>query len=123
MSARREGGPEIVIAEQRVGRATHEYAVVGIGADPAEYAEYALHEQRRLRQFAVEEIGEIIQMSDVVAFVLVAGAKVGHDFVNARHVSERVAEDEARAVLDVLLLPRKLPFLDLAAHQMEREVH
>ncbi len=73
----REHRPDIVVAEESVGGAAHEDYIIRIGADAAEDAEYALDEQRRLRQL-VEEVREIVQVPDVIALMLVARAEIGH---------------------------------------------
>ena len=39
-------------------------------ADAAENAEYRLHEQWRRDQSAIEEMREVVQMADVIAFEL-----------------------------------------------------
>ena len=51
--------------------------VLGMGADAAEDAEHALHEERRLDQAAIGEMGERVEMADVVALDLEARAVLG----------------------------------------------
>jgi hypothetical protein len=41
--------------------------VLGAGADAAEHAEDGLHEQRRREQPALEEMGERVEIADIVA--------------------------------------------------------
>ena len=62
--------PVILIAEQPVGRALHEQQIVEIGPDAAENAEDQLHEHRRLEQAAIDAMGEVVEVTRVVAFVL-----------------------------------------------------
>ena len=62
--------PPIILAEQLVGGALHEEQILEIGADAAENAEDQLQEDRRLEQAAIEAMGEIVEMADVVALVL-----------------------------------------------------
>ncbi len=74
MSAGGEDGPQIVVAEQSVGGAPHMHHVLRMRADAAHDAEDGLHEKRRLDQLAVEEIGERVEMADIVALAFEAGA-------------------------------------------------
>ena len=66
--------PLIVVAEQLVGGPLHEHQVFHVGADAAEDAEDELQEDRRLEPAFVDAMGEIVEMPDVVAFVLELGA-------------------------------------------------
>ena len=52
----------------------HEHQVARVGADAAEDAEDGLHEQRRLDQLLVEAVGQVVEVADVVALELEAGA-------------------------------------------------
>ena len=61
---------KIVLAEQPVGGALHEHQIVEVGADAAEDAEDQLHEYRRLEQAAVEAMGQVVEVADIIAFVL-----------------------------------------------------
>jgi hypothetical protein len=63
-------------------------------ANAAKQAEHRLHEEGRLHQPAVGEVGEIVEMGDVVAFELKARAVVVAGRQNVLDVLERVAEDE-----------------------------
>ncbi len=60
--------PVIVVAEQPVGGPLHEHQIVRIGADAAQNAEDRLDEERRLDQPAVEEMREVVEVADIVAF-------------------------------------------------------
>ena len=62
------------VAEQAVRRALHVHQVLGLGADAAEDAEDQLHEQRRLDELALEHVREVVEVADVVALELEAGA-------------------------------------------------
>ena len=64
----------VVVAEQAVGGALHVHEVLDVGADAAEDPEDRLHEQRRLDEAAVEEVREVVEVADVVALELEAGA-------------------------------------------------
>ena len=48
--------------------------VLGARSDTAEYAENSLDEQRRFKQAPVKEMGERIEMSNIVAFAFEAGS-------------------------------------------------
>ena len=74
VGARAEHRPVIIVAEQPVGGALHLHDVLGMRADAAEDAEHRLHEQRRLDHAAVEEVPQRVEMADVVALDLEAGA-------------------------------------------------
>src|SRR5262252_2279022 len=69
-----EHRPRIVVAEQLVGGALHEEKVLHVGADAAENAEDQLQEDRGLEPAFVDAVGEIVEMTDVVALVLELGA-------------------------------------------------
>src|SRR5437763_5796840 len=62
--------PQIILAEQPVGGALHKEQIVEIRADAAENAEEELQEHRRLEQAVVDAMGEIVQVSGIVAFML-----------------------------------------------------
>ena len=47
-----------------------------IGADAAQDAEYRLYEERRLDDPAVDEMGQVIKMANIVAFELKARAVI-----------------------------------------------
>ena len=54
-----------------------------------------LDEERRLEPAAVDEMREVVEVPDIVAFVLEAGAVLlAEHFQDALDVAERVAEDE-----------------------------
>ena len=74
VAAGAEDRPVVVVAEQLVGDALHVHEVLGVGADAAEDAEDRLHEERRLDQLALEEVGEVVEVPDVVALELEARA-------------------------------------------------
>jgi hypothetical protein len=66
--------PAIGVAEQLVGDALHMAEILRCGADAAQDAEDRLHEERRLDQPAIEEMGEGVEVADVVALELEARA-------------------------------------------------
>ena len=72
VAARAEHRPLVVLAEQLVGDALHVDQVVRVRADAAEDPEDRLDEERRLDQSAFEEVGQVVQVADVVALELEA---------------------------------------------------
>ena len=60
----------IVVTEQAVGDPAHVDEVLGIGADASEDPEDRLDEERRLDQPALEQVGEVVEVADVVALEL-----------------------------------------------------
>ena len=85
VAAGREHRPVVLVAEQLVGDALHVDDVLRIGADAAEDAEDRLHEQRRLDEAALEEMGEGVEMADVVALELEARAAAFAQAPSSRH--------------------------------------
>ena len=74
-------------------------------ADAAEDAEHGLHEERRLHQPALEEMGEIVEMGGVVALELEARAGVAERPQHELDILEGVAEHEIARILERLRLP------------------
>jgi hypothetical protein len=64
--------------------------VLVIGADAAQDAEDRLHEERRLGEAPVEEMGQAIEMADVIAFELEAGAMPSPSSFMTRSMSLKV---------------------------------
>ena len=111
-AARRQHRPAIVVAEQAIRGFLHEHEIAHVGADAAEDAEDGLDEERRLDEPAVDEMREIVEMPDVVAFVLEARAVLlAEHLQDALDVAERVAEDEIVGAPQIGLLPVVLPGL------------
>ena len=105
----------ILVAEQPVGGALHVRDVLGMRADAAEDAEHRLDEERRLDQPAVGEMGERVEMADVVALELEARAVVGAGRQDVLDVLEGVVEDAVARGLEMRPLPVELEVLDSAA--------
>ncbi len=95
-----------------------------VGADPAEDPEHALDEERRLREPPVGEVGQGVQVADVVALVLEPGAAPLPQLPQrVLDLLEGVDEGGAVGVLDVGLLPRVLPARHLLGDAGVHEVH
>src|SRR5438067_2144207 len=69
-----EHRPGIIVAEQLVGGALHEHEIVHVRPYATENAEDQLQEDRRFEPAPVDAVGEIVEVPDVVAFVLELGA-------------------------------------------------
>ena len=106
-----EHRPVIVVPEQPVGGALHMRDVLGMGADAAEDAEHALHEERRLDQAAIGEMGKRVEMADVVALDLEARAVFRAGRKDVFDVAERVAEDAVARAFEIGLFPFLLEVL------------
>src|SRR5262249_59579553 len=65
-----ENRPGVIVAEQFVGDLFHVHQVLGISADPAENAEDRLDEEWRLDQSAVDKMREVVEVANIVAFML-----------------------------------------------------
>ena len=94
-----------------------------MGPDAAQDAEHRLHEERRLDHAAVEEVGQVVEVADVVALELEAGAVAAARGQNILDVLVGVLEHEIAAVLQVRALPVVLELLEAAEHGEQAEVH
>src|SRR6476661_4264866 len=97
--------PLIAVLEQPVGRSLHMHEILGMGPDAAQYAEDRLDEQRRLDQAAVEEMAQIVEMGDVIAFELEARAVARERRQDVFDIPEGIAEHQVAGVLQMLALP------------------
>ena len=124
MTARGEDRPDVLIAKQLVRGFFGEQQIAWLRADAAQNTEDRLHEQRRLDNLAVQAIGQIIQMPDIVTFEFepraVAFTKLLDD---ARDIFKRVAENEIVCVFQIRLLPREFPVLHAGGGGGNIEVH
>src|SRR4051812_9707711 len=107
MTACADHRPLVRLAEQSIRRLLHERDVVGMRADAAADAEHRLNEQRRRQQPAIDEMRGGVEMSDVVALYLEAGAVGSTGAENAGDVAERVLEHAGFAASQI----RRLPFV------------
>ena len=124
MTPRRQDRPLIILAEEAVGRAAHMGQILGMGADAAQHAEDRLDEKRRLQQAAVEEMGEGVEMADVVAFAFETGAAALAQLADeALDLREGVGDDQVLGALDIGLLPIVFPVLDLLGDMEDAEIH
>ena len=114
---------DVVVPEQAIGGSLHVEQIFGIGADAAEYAKDGLHKERWLHEAAIEEVGEVIEVADVVALELEAGAVRPHRLQQALDVGEGITEDMPPRHLEVAWLPVVLELLDAAGHWVETEIH
>src|SRR4029079_6511514 len=93
-------------------------------ADAAENAEYRLDEERRLDDAAVGEVAQRVEMADIVALDLEAGAIVGAGGEDVLDVGEGVLEHASARALLIRPLPVmfELP-LEARDHRIEPEIH
>src|SRR5215510_4003126 len=92
VAAGTENRPHIVVAEQAIGGAAHMREVFGMRADAAQQAEYALHEERRLDEPAVDKMRKVVQVRNVVALVLEARAVIAARSQDVFDIGKRVLE-------------------------------
>src|ERR1700683_2016362 len=105
-----QNGPSVVVSEQPVGGLFHEHEVLGLGADAAQDAEYRLHKEWRLNELFIDEVSQLVEVSDVVAFVFEARAVLfAERLEDTLDIAERITEDEIVAPTQVWLLPVVLP--------------
>src|ERR1700693_3468661 len=98
----RQDGPLVVVSEQPVGGLFHEHEVLRLGADAAQDAEYRLHEEWRPNELFFDEVSQIVEVSDIVAFVLESRTMLFTErFEDALDIAKRVAEDEIVAPAQV----------------------
>ena len=72
MPAGSQDRPLIIVAEQTISDLAHMHHVLMLCANATQNAENCLHEERRLYQPAVDEMGEIIEVAYIVALELEA---------------------------------------------------
>ena len=83
--------------------------VFGIGADAAQDAEDRLHEERRLHQPAIEEMGQVVEMADVVALELEARAAALAQILQTCSISLKVLRKmKSRRALEMLSAPSRI---------------
>ena len=92
-------------------------------ADAAQNAEHRLHEERRLDHAAVGEVAQRVEVADVVALDLEAGAVVFAGGEDVLDVGEGVPEDTLARAFQIGLLPVVLELLLAGEHRVEPEVH
>jgi hypothetical protein len=92
-------------------------------ADAAENAEYGLNEEGRLHEPALEEVGEIVEMSGVVALELEPRAGAAERAEHEFDVLVCVAEHKIARVFERLRLPVVPEGLETVEHRKESEIH
>ena len=97
--------------------------VLRMRADAAEDAEDRLHEEGWLHQTAIDEMGQRVEMADVVALDLEAGAVLGAGGQDVFDVLEGVLEDAVLRACEIGLLPVVLEVLEALQHRVEAEIH
>src|SRR5262245_45498224 len=119
-----KNGPEIVFAEQSIRRLFHERQVRQVRADAAEDAKNQLNEEWWLDEFPVDDVREVVEVTDVVALVLEpAAVLLSQDRQNPGDVPKGVLEDEVFGRAEIRLFPVVLPRLIPFRQRVERKVH
>ena len=106
-----ENRPHVVIPEEPIGRAAHVQHVLDVRADTAENSIDGLHKEWRLDQSALEEVGERIEVPDVVALELEPRALLGQFEDDLLDIGKRVAKDPAARAFEERSLPVVLELL------------
>src|SRR5260221_359468 len=116
--------PMIVVTQQPVGGALHHDDIFGMRTDATENAEDRLHKQWRLYQAAVEEMPQGIEMADIVALDLKAGAVPGAGAQDVLDVGKSILEHSAARPFQIGLLPIVFELALVARdHRIKPEVH
>ena len=114
----------VIGTEEFVGDTTHVVQVVEIGADSAEYSEDGLHKKRGFGQATIDNVCQVVEVSDVVALVLETSATpFAKTFQDRLDVTERVAEDAPAGGFQVGRFPVVLPFRESVKRREQAEVH
>src|SRR5688572_31647661 len=92
-------------------------------ADAAQDAKDGLYEERRLHDAAVGEVAQRVEVADVVALDLEAGAVAGTGGEDVLDVGERILEDALARAFQIGPLPVVLELLLALQHGVEPEVH
>jgi hypothetical protein len=82
-----------------------------------------LHEQRRLDDSLVQEVGQVVEVADVVALELEPRARGAEGANDRLDVLVRVPEDEVSGHLQILGLPGVLEGADAVEDGKQPEVH
>src|SRR3546814_15833049 len=88
--------------------------------DSTHDAENELDEEWRLHQPLIDEIGQIVEMADVIAFMLELATLSSHCLKYISYILERVPEDIVVAAENIGLLPIMLPLGDALGRIEER---
>src|SRR6516164_842120 len=97
--------------------------ILVMGADAAEYAKHALHEERRLDEAAIREMGERVEMADVVALAFEARAVIGACCQDLLDIGEGVLGEAGARSFEIRALPIVLELLEPREHRIKREIH
>jgi hypothetical protein len=123
MASDAEHRPCIIPTKQAVGRSLRVSHVFWVRAYAAEDSEYALHEQWRLDDPAIEEVRKRVKVPDVVAFDLEACTIASADAQDVLDVLEGVLEDTIVRPLKIGPLPVVLERLESIQHGIEPKIH
>src|SRR5262249_6247520 len=118
-----EHGPAIIVTKEPVGCALHMRDVFGMRADAAEKPKDGLDEERRLDEFAVGEMRQIVKVCDIVALEFETGAVVVAGRKNEFDVLEAVAEDQVTRGLEMRFLPIELELLVFGQEMIQAKIN
>jgi hypothetical protein len=102
----------ILSPKQPVSRGSHDKNILRVWTEPAKDSEDSLDKDRGLDYFAIDEVGKVIEMTDIIAFEFKTGTRVPKIAKDVFNVREGILEDEILHALDLLLLPRVMPLRD-----------
>src|SRR5882757_162940 len=114
---------KVVLAQQPVCGLLHEHEVVELRTDSSHQPKDQLDKERCLDCSLIDEIGQVIEMAHVVAFVLKLRPAVSECLEDVADIPERVAKDVIVGVDDIVLLPRMLPAIDPLCRRKKGEIN
>ena len=115
--------PAVVVAKQTISSALHEDQIVHFRPDAAENSKYELQEDRRLEQADIHAEAQIVEMADIVAFMLELDIMRRQVLRHHADIAERVAENISIGILDIVFFPIEFPRVVAIGQRMKREVH
>jgi hypothetical protein len=95
----------------------------GSGPRPPENSEDGLNEERRLDDVAIDKVGKIIEVANVVALDFEASTALSKIAKNVFNVGEGILEDKVFHALDLLFFPVITPLYDPLGHRVNGKVH
>ncbi|MNV70239.1 hypothetical protein D3C71_1631910 [compost metagenome] len=124
MSSCREHRPLVLIPEEAVGGSLHVHQILRVCRDATEDTERELDEQGAANQSALEKVGQVVEVPDVVAFEFeLCAMRRSHIFQQPLDVCEGVAEDPMATGFEVVRFPAVLPRRIPGCQAEDPEVH
>src|SRR5471030_2109124 len=97
------------------------HQVFRMTANTPQQTEYALDKKRWFGELAFYEMGEVVEMRNVVALELEAGAVRTARSQDELDVLKRILEDQVAAVGEMLAFPIVLEVLEAVEHGVQAE--